>query len=292
MRFSAGQFPRPGLSFDFPEQIRPNTQTHPERVVNPFPNNVSTRHAISSSLQGDGSRNKHVCAGVQHYRNTIPNMSSDRIRACLATLILAPFVASACASRTALPALKGTASTPAYPNTDDGLRTLIGDLLDAHATAIGVERRMRSLIIPNSSAWFINEFGPTTGPILDLQYRGQLAAQFSRMYIHLPHYAAAQNRFIAIEHSEPKQLSPFVDDSPLIPLATQPLRLYSAGVSYVDDGLSMKVGTFVYINSNFRYLGWLKANPSSETLRSYDEHLNTRPALAIGFDLAVGFSEN
>lgn len=198
-------------------------------------------------------------------------MSSDRIRACLATLISAPFLASACVDRTTSPRLHNTASVLSYPNTDDGLRTLVGDLLDAHGTAIDLQRRMHSLIIPNSSAWFINEFGPTTGPILDLQYRGQLAAQFSRMYIHLPHYAAAQNRFIVIEHSESGQLSPFVDDSPLIPLATQPLRLYSAGVSYVDDGLSVKVGTFVYIDGNFRYLAWLKANPSSETLRSYDE---------------------
>ncbi|MGA8072565.1 MAG: hypothetical protein WB995_03765 [Candidatus Acidiferrales bacterium] len=185
--------------------------------------------------------------------------------------MLAPILASACANRTTLPELKVSAALPAYPNTDDGLRTLIRDLLDAQGTAIDLQRRMHSSIIPNSSAWFINEFGPTTGPILDLQYRGQLAAQFSRLYRHLPHYAAAQNRFISVEHSASGQLSPFVTDSPLIPLATQPLRLYSAGVSYVDDGLSMKVGTFVYVDGNFRYLGWLEANPSSETLRSYDE---------------------
>ena len=57
------------------------------------------------------------------------------------------------------------------------------------------------------------------------------------------------------EHSEQGHLSPFVTDSGLIALANQPLRIYSASIATKEEGPWLKVGSFVYIDGNFRYLG-------------------------------------
>jgi hypothetical protein len=121
---------------------------------------------------------------------------------------------------------------------------------------------MHTLLIPNSSAWFIGVFGPTNGPILDFQYHYQLGYQFSRLYTYLPIYAYGQNRLVHTEHSEQGHLSPFVTDSELIPLAEQPLRIYSASIATNEEGPWLKVGSFVYVDGNFIYSGALAIKPN------------------------------
>ncbi len=120
-----------------------------------------------------------------------------------------------------------------------------------------MQSRMHALLIPNSSAWFIEVFGLTDGPILDFQYRYQLGYQFSRLYTYLPIYAHGQNRLVHAEHCEVGHLSPFVTDSELIPLAEQPLKIYSASIATSEEGPWLKVGSFVYVDGNFRQLGAL-----------------------------------
>ena len=148
-----------------------------------------------------------------------------------------------------------------YPDTDEGLSRFISDLADAHVTDNGVQGRMYTLLIPNDSAWFIKVFGPRNGPLLDFQYRSQRGYYFSRLYSYLPIYGRGPNRSIHTAHSELGHMSPLVTDSGLIFLAKQPLRIYSASIATNETGPWVKVGTFVYVEGNFRYL----CTPSLET---------------------------
>jgi hypothetical protein len=180
-----------------------------------------------------------------------------RLSACLSLPLLLLFLASGCASTTSLSGLRPLPSQIAYPDTDAGFQKFIGELGDAYAKGSNVQSRMHALLIPNSSSWFIEVFGPTNGPILDIQYRYQLGYQFARLSAYLPIYAGGQNRLIYTERSEPGHLSPFVTDSDLIPLAEQPLKIYSASIATNEEGPWLKVGSFVYIDGNFRELGAL-----------------------------------
>ena len=174
-------------------------------------------------------------------------------------LMLAVFLACGCVKQVDTTSLSDIKPAPriAYPDTDAGFQKFVSELLDAHARASGVQSRMHALLIPNSSSWFIEVFGPTDGPTLDFQYRYQLGYQFQRLYSYLPIYARGQNRLIHTEHSEQGHLSPFVGDSDLIALAEEPLRIYSASIATNETGPWLKVGSFVYVDGNFRYLGAL-----------------------------------
>jgi len=188
-------------------------------------------------------------------------VKSHRNRVRLAPLISALFLACSCGDTTSLPDLEPPTSRVAYPDTDAGFRSFINELVDAHARGSGVQSRMHALLIPNSSAWFIKVFGPSTGPTLDFQYRYQLGRQFERLYAYLPIYARGQRHLVQAEHCEQACRSPFVTDSELIPLAEQPFRIYSASIATNETGPWLKVGSFVYVDGNYRYLGALAINP-------------------------------
>jgi hypothetical protein len=190
----------------------------------------------------------------------------------LALLILALCLASGCADKTRLSDLTHPTSQISYPDTDAGFHKFISELVDAHATASGVQRRMHGLVIPNSSEWFIKVFGPTAGPTLNFQYRYQLSYQFSRLYAYLPIFAQGQNRLVDTEYSEQNRLSPFVSSSELIPSAEQPLRIYSAAIATKEEGPWLKVNSFVYVDGSFRLLGALTLAPDWHSFyTSYDK---------------------
>jgi hypothetical protein len=116
---------------------------------------------------------------------------------------------------------------------------------------------MHALLIPNDSSWFIKWFGSTNGPILDFQYRYELSYQFSRLYTYLPIVADGPNRLVHTEHCDQDHLSPFVTDSELIPMAERSLKIYGASIATKEEGPWLQVGSFVYLDGNFRYLGAL-----------------------------------
>jgi len=60
-----------------------------------------------------------------------------------------------------------------YPNTTDGLQNLIGDILRAAKTKDSGEEAelIRSLLMPENSTWFTDEYGPGFGTSLAAAYR-------------------------------------------------------------------------------------------------------------------------
>jgi hypothetical protein len=89
----------------------------------------------------------------------------------------------------------------------------------------------------------------------------QLGYQFSRLYTYLPIYGGGQNHFVYTARSEQGHITIWVNDSDLIPLAVQPFRIYSASIATNESGPWLKVGSFVYVEGNFRYLGSLAVSP-------------------------------
>ena len=190
----------------------------------------------------------------------------------LALLILTLCLASGCADKTRLSDLTHPTPQISYPDTDAGFRKFVSELVDAHANVSGVQGRMHALVIPNSSEWFIEVFGPTAGPTLDFQYRCQLSYQLSRLYVYLPLFARGQKRLLDTEYSEQNHLSPFVSSSELIPSADQPLRIYSASIATEEEGPWLKVNSFVYVDGSFRLLGALTLAPDWHSFyASYDK---------------------
>jgi hypothetical protein len=188
----------------------------------------------------------------------------------LAPLILALFLASGCRNVTSPPHLGPSTSLAVYPDTDPGFTAFINELLDARARSTGVQRLMRSLVIPNSAAWFIETFGPTVGPVFDFRYRHQLGWQFARLYEYLPFFGRARNRQVFSDHSDGGHLSPMVRESQLISLADRPLKIYFAGVS--NGEASIKIGYFVYVEGSFRLFGYFDIESKAEQLHSeYDK---------------------
>jgi len=188
-------------------------------------------------------------------------VKSDRNQVLLISFILCLFLTCACRNIMSSSTLELPPSRAAYADTDAGFRVFINALLDAHASAKSVQRRMHSLIIPNSSGWFIRVFGPTTGPTLDFEYRYQLGWQFGRLYAYLPLYARGPNRLVHTDRSEQGHRSPLVTNSMLIPLAEQPLKIYSAFIATQEEGPWLKLGSFVYVDGSFRFMGFLEIEP-------------------------------
>lgn len=171
------------------------------------------------------------------------------------------FLASGCRNVTSPPDLAPLTLPTTYPDTDAGFSAFINELLNTHARASDVQRFMRSLVIPNSSAWFIATFGPTVGPVFDFRYRHQLGWQFGRLYTFFPIIARDRNLQIFWDHSVP--------ESQVISLANRPLKIYFAGLSNGD--WAMKIGYFVYIDGSFRLFGYFDIAANSEQLHSeYD----------------------
>jgi hypothetical protein len=180
----------------------------------------------------------------------------------LAPLILALFLASGCRNVTGLSELGPPTLTMTYRDTDAGFSAFIDEPLNIHARSSDVQRHMRSLVIPNSSAWFIETFGPTIGPVFDFRYRHQLGWQFGRLYAFLPILARDQNVQVLWDHSVP--------ESGFISLVNRPLKIYFAWLSNGD--WAMKIGYFVYVEGSFRLFGYFDIAAHAEELHAeYDK---------------------
>ena len=188
----------------------------------------------------------------------------------LAPLILVLFLASGCRNVTSPPDLRPATSLAVHPDTDDSFKAFINELLGVHATSRGVQRLMRSLVIPNSSAWFIDTFGPTVGPVFDFRYRHQLGWQFARLYHDLPSIARLRNLQVLSDYSDASPLSPLVPEPRLISLADRPLKIHCAGASNGD--LFITIGCFVRVDGSFRLFGYFDTESKAERLHpEYDK---------------------
>ena len=185
-------------------------------------------------------------------------------RTSLAYFLLGFVVVCGCVRKSNPDGITAPASTVAYPDANAGFRKFVDDLLHAYKSRgeKGVHNQLRSLIIPQSGSWFIRLFGPSVGPTLDLQYRHQLIWQFGRLDTYLRLYTEGGDCLVHLDYSERGHISQFVSMPELFRSAEQPLKIYSVAIANREEGPWWKIGSFVYLDGNFRFLGYLEMRPN------------------------------
>jgi TonB family protein len=158
---------------------------------------------------------------------------------------------------------------PAYSNTSDGLQSLIGDILRAtKAKDFAKETELiRSLLLPEDSTWFIDEYGPGFGASLAKAYRRELPGleqeikeiyeanmQAGRMNPKILRYGDPESVNAPIDHFlncmnqvVPIYQTSFLGDQPMFQMT-----LKQGGGGKVTAGDLN--GYFVYANGGFRYI--------------------------------------
>jgi hypothetical protein len=185
-------------------------------------------------------------------------------RPSLAYFLLGFVVVCGCVRESNPDGITAPASIVAYPDTNEGFREFVDELLYAYESRDekSVHDQMRSLIIPHTESWFMRLFGPSVGPTFDLQYRHQLSWQYGRLDTYFRLYTKAGDCLVHLDHSEQGHISPFVSMPELFRAAEQPVKIYSAAIANREEGPWWEIGSFVYVDGNFRFLGHLEISPS------------------------------
>jgi TonB family protein len=177
------------------------------------------------------------------------SMPTQFLRYILACAILFPCCIRAVAQDVAT-APQPDSNSAAYPESADGLKSLLGDILasiksgDAQRTS----QLLAALSVPSHKEWLLKSFGPAEGPRLEATYLelGSKAPNWLRKRFEV---AAKRGQ----THVEVKVWQKPIDPSS---------RLYKAvGDAMITDfpiydasGGSDFLGDFVYVDGGFRYL--------------------------------------
>lgn len=147
-------------------------------------------------------------------------------------------------------------SQPSYPESSDGLRKLIEDILGAVKSGDSVKASsyFSSLAIPDYAAWFVKIFGPVEGRRLKAKYEELLPQAATDM----------RKRFEYAIKGERTNIGVRVLQKPVDPAARLGHAIIEAMIQpvplYIVDGTSPKekypvfIGDFLYADGGFRYL--------------------------------------
>jgi TonB family protein len=160
-------------------------------------------------------------------------------------------------------------SALAYPNTSEGLQNLIADILRAANAKDSVKESglIHSLLLPEDSTWFIDEYGAGFGASLAAAYRRELPGleqeikgiyeanmQAGRMNPKILRYGDAESVNAPIDHFlncmnqvVPLYQTSFLGDQPMFQMTLKP----GGGGRVTAGDLN---GYFVYANGGFRYI--------------------------------------
>jgi hypothetical protein len=78
-----------------------------------------------------------------------------------------------------------------------------------------------------------------------------------------------------VDYSGPGHVSSFVDTPDFGRATAEPVRVYSAAIANDEGGPWWQIGSFVYVEGTFRYLGYLETNSDWQTFfREYGKPFN------------------
>jgi len=151
------------------------------------------------------------------------------------------------ATQAETPPQTNASSVESYPNTSEGLRKFLNDLLlnARNDNQAKLWSQVAESEIPNYEDWFTRTFGPEKGRSLAGQYASSLKpgkAQFQMLWVEL----AKQKGEFAIER---------VDTAKEYGAIPGPLDVYHASWKKTDDSAgpeSQPIGLFYYVNGAFR----------------------------------------
>ena len=155
------------------------------------------------------------------------------------------------------PGQSSAAAAAAYPDTPEGLRQLLRDILAAVQAGENqkVDAFVKNLILPEHKAWFVKVFGPLEGDRLAFEYLKDLFEFEGRtklLFVTAAHYDVLEVEVRRLpDTTEP--ISEYLKAILAAMKETQPL--YQALLRKSGTTTAMPLGYFVYADGGFRRIG-------------------------------------
>lgn len=144
-----------------------------------------------------------------------------------------------------------------YPETQEGLKSLIGDMLAAIQTGDKEKTTsyLSNLTIPDHGTWFVQTFGPEKGHLLEFKYADLLAQMPDQIIRRLKFALDGQNTDVKIIVMQ-KPVDPSLRlGRAIIEAMIQPSTLYRASLTKPTEKYGEDLGFFVFVDGAFRSVG-------------------------------------
>ncbi len=181
-------------------------------------------------------------------------------------LMLVTLVAAEAATPRLGPAqVSAPATTPAaarYPETADGLRQFIRDVLAA-GTAHDQARMatlVRSMILPGHDAWFRSVFGPERGARLAAEYSSGLStleAELTELFGEMVQQGNTEIRVTPLSGRDNPEATGLQNQA--LGAMVRPVVLYSVRMVKPGESYGMHLWSLVYVDGGFRLAGKMRA---------------------------------
>lgn len=173
--------------------------------------------------------------------------------------IFLPLALAACIAATAC---AGKAGKSAYPNSTDGLRSLVSDLITATKAndAQKVSAITKDLKLPNYDAWFKKTFGSDTGAKLATEYggrAGELEAAITAMFKQLVAEGRTEIQVRKFDKAGDREATGLQNDA--LAAMKEPTPLYSVELVKPGNTDGMHLWSWVYTDGGFHLAGKMQA---------------------------------
>ncbi len=155
------------------------------------------------------------------------------------------------------PAQNPPALAPSYPESSDGLKSLLGDLFQAEKA--GDDKKTSfyyaNLAIPNHNQWFSRTFGNVEGSRLDTKYASSLDESPQRLQKRIQAVLQPGRTVVKLLVYQKPEDTSVPSIKTLLAASVDPITIYHAvGMNSPDDKSPFFLGDFVYVDGGFRYL--------------------------------------
>jgi len=145
-------------------------------------------------------------------------------------------------------------SSPAYPESPDGLKNFLEDIFQALKSSdnANVSSYLSNIAVPNDADWFTRIFGSVEGSRLDAKYQEllpNLAGDFERKL-----RSALKDGRTDIKVTVLRKSGGSATAAPIMDAAREPLALYIATGSSPRQQYALFIGNFFYVQGVFRYV--------------------------------------
>ncbi len=140
-----------------------------------------------------------------------------------------------------------------YPDTTDGLKQLVNDLMDANPER--AKRIDESLVLPNAEAWFVSVFGDDAGKTAYADYAPMAARMGSLGTVFASNRAAGKTeiRITKVEDSGTPGASR--DQRQAMMAMRTKVPLYRVEMLAPGADLGFSLASFAYVDGAFRFVG-------------------------------------
>jgi len=171
----------------------------------------------------------------------------------LSSMLLFTILAAACMNKS---------NKASYPESTDGLKKLMSDILDAQKS--GDTAKFKSLVkdleLPAAEGWFKNVFGDDKGAKAAAQYKSQTSAlqqDLEKLFAKIVSDGQTEIKITRLEKADDPQATGNQKD--VIAAMKNPVPIYSVRFVKPGETLGMHLYNYVYVDGTFRLAGKMDA---------------------------------